>query len=103
MNFLLVEKIFFYAAFALYAAAMILFFVFFALKSEKAGKIANALMAAAFVCHTLALVVRGIGLQLRLGHLPLLSGVPVAVQLPGHGRLCHSGDSRHHCLRRPAE
>ena len=67
MNFLLVEKIFFYAAFALYAAAMILFFVFFALKSEKAGKIANALMAAVFVFHTLALAVRGIG----AGRLPL--------------------------------
>ena len=34
MNFLLVEKIFFYAAFALYAGAMALFFLFFALKSE---------------------------------------------------------------------
>ena len=34
MNFLLVEKIFFYTAFGLYAGAMALFFVFFALNSE---------------------------------------------------------------------
>ena len=67
MNFLLVEKIFFYAAFALYAGAMALFFLFFALKSEKAGKYANALMTAAFVFHTLALAARGI----EAGHLPL--------------------------------
>ena len=49
MNFLMVEKIFFYTAFALYAGAMILFFVFFALKSQRAGKHANLLMTAAFL------------------------------------------------------
>ena len=67
MNFLMIEKVFFYAAFALYAGAMMLFFFFFILKNEKPGKLANVLMIAAFTAHTLALAVRGIG----AGRLPL--------------------------------
>lgn len=67
MNYLLIEKGFFYATLFSYIAAMALFFVFFALKSEKAGRIANTVMIAAFLLHTLALAVRGIG----AGRLPL--------------------------------
>ena len=67
MDILTVEKLFFYGAFALYAGAMALFFVFFALKKETAGKAANWLMILAFAAHTLALAVRGIG----AGRLPL--------------------------------
>lgn len=67
MNFLQIEKMFFYGTFVAYVLAMALFFVFFAIKKEKAGKLANAAMLVAFVLHTLALAVRGIG----AGRLPL--------------------------------
>ena len=67
MIFLQVEKVCFYAAFAAYALAMVLFFVFFALKKEDVGKYGNLAMAAAFLFHTAALIVRGIG----AGRLPL--------------------------------
>ena len=65
--FLTVENTLFTAAMILYFAAMILFFVFFAMRKEKAGKIAGILLSAGFVFHTAALICRGIG----AGRLPL--------------------------------
>lgn len=66
-QFLQIENIFFTAAMVLYLAAIILYAVFFVMKQEKAGKIAGFVTAAAFVLHTVALIVRGIG----AGRLPL--------------------------------
>lgn len=67
MNFLQIEKVFFYGTMAAYIGAMMLYFVFFAVKKDKPGKIANGFLLAAFCLHTAALVVRGIG----AGRLPL--------------------------------
>ncbi len=57
----------FTAVMVLYLAAMVLYFIFFALKNEKAGKIAGWIMALGFVLHTSAMITRGIG----AGRLPL--------------------------------
>ena len=65
--FLHAENTLFTVALVLYFAAMLLFFVFFALKKEKAGKFAQYVLGAGFVLHTLALICRGIG----AGRLPL--------------------------------
>ena len=65
--FLTVENGLFTAAMVLYFITMILYFVFFAMKREKAGRLAGILLAAAFVLHTGALAARGIG----AGRLPL--------------------------------
>ena len=61
------ENTLFTAAMIIYFAAMVLYFVFLAMKNEKAGKIAGFVLLAAFVLHTGALVVRGIG----AGRVPL--------------------------------
>lgn len=65
--FLNVENVLFTGAMVVYLAAMVLYFVFLAMKNEKAGKIAGWVIAAGFIFHTAALVVRGIG----AGRLPL--------------------------------
>lgn len=85
MNFLMIEKIFFYASLVLYICAMGMFFAFFALKAEKNGKIANILMAAAFICHTLALASRGIG----AGRLPLTNQYEFASSFAWGVALCY--------------
>lgn len=66
-QFLQIENTFFTSAMILYLCAMVLYFVFFAVKKEKAGKIGGYCTAVAFIFHTIALVVRGIG----AGRLPL--------------------------------
>ncbi len=66
-RFLQVENGLFTAVMVLYLAAMVLYFIFLAVKREKAGKAAGYVMAAGFVLHTAALVTRGIG----AGRLPL--------------------------------
>lgn len=65
--FLQIESLVFYVAMIFYLAAMVLYLVFFALKAEKCAKAANIVILVAFICHTAALVVRGIG----AGRLPL--------------------------------
>ncbi len=65
--FLNVENVLFTGAMVAYLVSMVLYFVFFAMKNEKAGKIAGWVIAAGFVLHTAALLVRGIG----AGRLPL--------------------------------
>ncbi len=66
-KFLEIENILFTITMILYFAAMILYFVFFAVKKERAGRIASIITIVAFVLHTAALVTRGIG----AGRLPL--------------------------------
>ena len=85
MNFLQIEKIFFYGSMISYVAAMALFFVFFALKQDKAGKIANVLMFVAFGMHTAALAVRGIG----AGRLPLTNQYEFATSFAWGICLCY--------------
>ena len=65
--FVRVESVLFYLTMALYLASMILYFVFFTLKSEKSAKMASWTMLIGFALHTAALVVRSTG----AGRLPL--------------------------------
>ena len=62
-----VENVLFTAAMCLYFAAMIVYFLFTALKKEKLSKLAIGVQALALLLHTAALVCRGIG----AGRLPL--------------------------------
>lgn len=66
-QFLNIENTIFTLAMVLYLIAMVLYVFFFVLKKEVLGKVAGYLIGAAFVCHTAALVTRGIG----AGRLPL--------------------------------
>ena len=61
------ENILFTIVMLLYFAAMILYFLFIAIKKQPIAKIAIGLQIAGLVLHTAALVVRGIG----AGRLPL--------------------------------
>ncbi|MDO4650480.1 MAG: cytochrome c biogenesis protein CcsA, partial [Eubacteriales bacterium] len=82
--FLNIENILFTVAMVLYFAAMFLYFVFFAVKSEKAGKIASCIMIVTFVIHTAALVTRGIG----AGRLPLTNQYEFATSFAWGISLC---------------
>lgn len=62
-----IENVLFTAGMVLYLAAMVLYFVFLVMKNSKFAKIAGGVITGAFVLHTAALVVRGIG----AGRLPL--------------------------------
>lgn len=66
-QFLAIENTLFTAVMVLYLASMVLYFIFFVMKNEKAAQIAGWVITAAFVLHTAALVVRGVG----AGRLPL--------------------------------
>ncbi len=66
-QFLAIENTLFTAVMVLYLASMVLYFVFFAMKNDRAAQIAGWVITAAFVLHTAALVVRGVG----AGRLPL--------------------------------
>ena len=61
------ENFLFTAAMLCYFAAMIVYFVFVAVKNDKISIVAVAIQCAGFVLHTAALVCRGIG----AGRLPL--------------------------------
>lgn len=65
--FLDIENVLFTVAMVLYLVSMVLYFVFLVMKNSKFAKIAGGTISAAFVLHTAALVVRGIG----AGRLPL--------------------------------
>ena len=65
--FLNIENTMFTIAMAGYLASMVLYALFFVFKKEKLGKIADIIVAAAFVFHTIALITRGIG----AGRLPM--------------------------------
>ena len=66
-HFLAIENTLFTATMIGYLAAMALYFIFFVLKSEKAGKIAGWCMVSGFALHTTAMITRGLG----AGRLPL--------------------------------
>ena len=66
-QFLDIENTLFTIAMAGYLIAMILYALFFVLKKEKPGKWAGVITTLAFLAHTAALIVRGIG----AGRLPL--------------------------------
>lgn len=66
-QFLNIENGLFTTVMVLYLAAMVLYFIFFAIKNEKPGKLAGWIMGVGFVLHTAALITRGIG----AGRLPL--------------------------------
>ena len=66
-RFLNIENVMFTIAMAGYLASMVLYALFFVLKKDKLGKIADIIVAAAFVFHTAALITRGIG----AGRLPM--------------------------------
>ncbi len=65
--FVQAESVLLYLTMVLYLAAMILYFIFFALKRERSGRTAGWTLLLGFVCHTAALAVRGVG----AGRLPL--------------------------------
>ena len=65
--FLSIENKLFTMVMVCYLAAMVLYFIFLALKKEKAAGLAGIVTVVAFVLHTGALITRGIG----AGRLPL--------------------------------
>ena len=66
-QFLNIENVLFTITMAGYLLSMILYFLFFVLKKDIFGKLADIIVVVAFVFHTSALVTRGIG----AGRLPL--------------------------------
>ena len=83
-QFLQMENVLFTAAMVAYFAAMVLYFIFFALKKEGASKIAGIVTVLAFVLHTAALVTRGIG----AGRLPLTNQYEFATSFAWGISLC---------------
>lgn len=83
-QFLQIENILFTITMVLYLAATALYFVFFALKQDKAAKIANYILMAGFAAHTLALVTRGIG----AGRLPMTNQYDFATSFAWGISLC---------------
>ncbi len=84
-QFLNIENVLFTTAMVLYLASMVLYFVFFVMKKEKPGRIADWIMAAAFVLHSAALVTRGIG----AGRLPLTNQYEFATSFAWGICLCY--------------
>lgn len=66
-QFLQIENVVFTVAMVFYLVSVVLYLVFFALKNEKCAKLGNYVTILAFIFHTAALVVRGVG----AGRLPL--------------------------------
>lgn len=83
--FLKLENVLFTAAMAGYLLAMALFFVFFALKRERSGVVANTLMYVVFALHTAALIVRTLG----AGRLPLTNQYEFATSFAWGICLCY--------------
>ena len=83
--FLKLENVLFTAAMAGYLLAMALFFVFFALKRERSGVVANTLMYVVFALHTVALIVRTLG----AGRLPLTNQYEFATSFAWGICLCY--------------
>ncbi|MDO4491338.1 MAG: c-type cytochrome biogenesis protein CcsB [Lachnospiraceae bacterium] len=83
--FLQIEKGIFIGAMVLYLISMVLYLTYFAVKLEKPAKIANLTTVAAFLFHTAALVVRGIG----AGRLPLTNQYEFATSFAWGICLCY--------------
>lgn len=84
-QFLHIENILFTAAMVLYLISMVLYFIFFVMKKEKAGRIGDWTMAAAFVVHSAAMLTRGIG----AGRLPLTNQYEFATSFAWGICLCY--------------
>lgn len=83
--FILGETILFTAAVVAYLAATVLYFVFFSMKKEWAGKWGGHIMVLGFGVHTLALIVRGVG----AGRLPLTNQYEFATSFAWGISLCY--------------
>ncbi|MBR6528046.1 MAG: c-type cytochrome biogenesis protein CcsB [Lachnospiraceae bacterium] len=84
-KFALAETILFTAAVMAYLIATVLYFIFFSMKKEWAGKWAGQVMVLGFAVHTLALVVRGVG----AGRLPLTNQYEFATSFAWGIALCY--------------
>ncbi|MDO4475721.1 MAG: c-type cytochrome biogenesis protein CcsB [Lachnospiraceae bacterium] len=84
-QFLNIENTLFTAAMVIYLAAMVLYFAFLVLKKQAPGKIADGLTLVAFICHTVALVTRGIG----AGRLPMTNQYEFATSFAWGICLCY--------------
>ena len=93
--FFTLETILFTVAVVGYLLAAAGFFLFLALKKEKAGKAAQGLMAAAFAAHTLAILARVLG----AGRLPLTNQYEFATSFAWGITLCYLIFSRKYRLR----
>ncbi|GEM_PF-5543407 len=62
-RFLSIESGLFNVGIAMYMISMVLYFLFFIIKSEKYGRYATFFVKIAFMFHTVALIARGIGAQ----------------------------------------
>ena len=83
-TFLQAENVLFTMVLIIYVLAMILYFVFFTVKKEKAAKLAGMVMACGFLMHSAALVSRGIG----AGRLPLTNQYEFATSFAWGIALC---------------
>lgn len=83
-QFLQIENVLFTAAMILYLGSMALYFIFFALKKDRLGDFGKYALLIAFVIHTAALVVRGIG----AGRLPLTNQYEFATSFAWGIALC---------------
>ncbi|CAK7034784.1 c-type cytochrome biogenesis protein CcsB [Tissierella carlieri] len=84
MDFLRIESTLFYGAIGLYLASMIMYFIFFVSKTEKAGNIGSFIIKIGFGLHTLALISRGIG----AGRVPLTNQYEFATSFAWGIALC---------------
>ena len=84
-QFLNIENILFTIAMVVYLISMISYVVFFVMKIEIPGKLGELLTIIAFVFHTLAMVVRGIG----AGRLPLTNQYEFATSFAWGICLCY--------------
>lgn len=83
-QFLQIENVLFTVAMILYLGSMALYFIFFALKKDQLGDFGKYALLIAFVIHTAALVVRGIG----AGRLPLTNQYEFATSFAWGIALC---------------
>ncbi len=84
-QFLNIENTIFTIAMVLYLVSMVLYVFFFVLKKEVLGKIAGYVVCGAFLCHTIALITRGIG----AGRLPLTNQYEFATSFAWGICLCY--------------
>lgn len=83
--FLNIENTLFTIAMICYLISMALYFIFLTMKKVKVGKIADTIVAAAFLLHTGAMITRGIG----AGRLPLTNQYEFATSFAWGICLCY--------------
>ena len=85
MDLLKIDSVLFYATMILYILSVACYFVFFATKKEKFGFYAGNIVVAAFVFHTLTLLIRGIAAH----RLPLTNQFEFALSFAWGISLCY--------------